>query len=394
MHTCVSQEALLQSTRSRFLCFFLLDSYMGKYVQVTDREEELLRRWKKDGRSLTDMMALSGRSRQTIIDHTNLKKKKGPGSGRPKKLSDKDFKKLNSSLIRLQKKSDCNTEITIKNVIEAASIDVSERVALDLFHDHGVWFRPLREKPVLTEGDIIKRRSFCDNNKTRSEEQWVERPNAIIDNKNFPLYLNAAGRNEASRRTIRGGFRARGAGPQPYLVKRKKGQRYAAPSVQVTAAVVKGRIRMFEFVNGRWNGAKAAAMYKGPLLRAMTKAFPEQAARKNVKWTVLEDNDPAGYKSSAGKDAKKQAKIVSMDLPPRSPDLNVLDYSLWAAINTTMRKQERGFHKKKKETKETYMARLRKTALKLSAAVVAKAVKDMYRRVRLVSDARGGLIVE
>ena len=64
-------------------------------------------------------------------------------------------------------------------------------------------------------------------------------------------------------------------------------------------------------------------------------------------------------------------------LPRRSPDLNVLDYSLWKEITRKVRKQEASFHHAKKETKEQYRQRLRRAALALSPTVVRRAVGDM-----------------
>ena len=74
--------------------------------------------------------------------------------------------------------------------------------------------------------------------------------------------------------------------------------------------------------------------------------------------------------------------------------MNVLDYSLWHAINERMREQERSFDEKKKETRESYLARLRRTALGLPSSVVKKAVMDMHRRVRLAVAAMGGVFLE
>ena len=364
------------------------------YKQVTPREGELMRKWRKAGQSLTDVMGLTGRSKQTVINHTFEKKKKGAGSGRPIAITEKIFKKMHASLIKLQKKANAETEISIAAVKLAAGVTASDKTCLKYFHKEGIWFRPLRQKPILTEADVAERVDFTDTNCTRPKEKWIYMPHATIDNKNFPIYTNNADYNEAARRTLRGGYRARTSQPQNYLVKRKKAQKYPAKGVQVTAAVVKGKIRMFEFVDGNWNGQKAADMYKGPLLRTLRRAFPERAAQKNAKWIVLEDNDPAGYKSSAGKRAKAEAKITSMDLPPRSPDLNVLDYSLWSAINRAMRKQERAFRKNFKETKAEYLKRLKKTALGLPKAEVSKAVMDIHRRIRAIKAADGGLIVE
>jgi hypothetical protein len=98
-----------------------------------------------------------------------------------------------------------------------------------------------------------------------------------------------------------------------------------------------GRIRMWDYVDGRWNATQAASMYEGPLTAALARAYLEHAAKSRAKWIVLEDNDPAGYKSKRALAAKEAAGIVIDDLPKRSPDLNVLDYSLWHSINVRMR---------------------------------------------------------
>ena len=125
---------------------------------------------------------------------------------------------------------------------------------------------------------------------------------------------------------------------EPHVVKPKGGNmKCPSQGVTVSAAVIKGRIRMWEYIQGSWSGASAAAMYKGPLVQALCKAFPAQAAMPYAKWVVMEDNDPAGFKSGKAKQAKVEVGIVTDDLPRRSPDFNVLDYSLWRIINVQMR---------------------------------------------------------
>ena len=121
-------------------------------------------------------------------------------------------------------------------------------------------------------------------------------------------------------------------------------------------------------------------------------AGEEQEKKKRATCKVFEDNDLSGYKSGAGKDAKAKARIITNDLPKRGPDLNVLDYSLWAYINTKMREQEKAFPANKKESLKQFNERLRRTALSIPARVVPKAVNDMHARVRKVFDADGGHI--
>ena len=165
-----------------------------------------------------------------------------------------------------------------------------------------------------------------------------------------------------------------------------------ALTVRVTAAVVKGRIRMWRYITGKhWNGGEAASMYSD-LSKVLKKQFPDVARSSRRKFKVLEDNDPAGYKSGKGLTAKATARIESLDLPKRSPDLNVLDYSLWKEIGKRMRAQEAKFSDARVETREQHMKRLARTALGLPRAVVLKAVESMHKRVRLVTKERGGLI--
>ena len=256
---------------------------MGKkFVQVQTREAQLMCKWQKDGETVARIMALTGRCKETVLKHTSPKKKPMLGSGRRKIITPRVFLKLEKAMRDLQKRANGYKEISADNIKAKANVQVSNRVLLDAFHDHDIWFRPLRQKPILTDDDIEKRKVFADAYRSRSKGGWVEMPHAIIDNKNFPIYKNGKDRHEAARRQVRGGFRRRGDQPKPYLVKRKPECKYSAPSVQVTAAIIKGKIRVFNFVDGKWNGEKAANMYKGPLLTALRKAFPEKGWREKL----------------------------------------------------------------------------------------------------------------
>ena len=80
---------------------------------------------------------------------------------------------------------------------------------------------------------------------------------------------------------------------------------------------------------------------------------------------------------------------MAMDFPKRSPDLNPLDYRIWHEVNRRMRETEKKWTKKT-ETREQYLARLRKTAKAIPAAFVNSAVGDLARRCKLVIKAKGG----
>ena len=162
-----------------------------------------------------------------------------------------------------------------------------------------------------------------------------------------------------------------------------------ARGVNVLAGVGHGKVLMWEYLDGPWGGAAAKAAYEGPISKALKAEYPHRK-----RFTVLEDNDPSGFKSGMGESAKKEVGFRSFVIPKRSPCLKVCDYFLWYEVNRRMREQETSFKAGRRESRKSFLARLRRTAMGLPAEVVSRAVGDMRRRcVRLV-EADGGNIEE
>ena len=372
---------------------------MGKGFQhVGEVESRLAKKMVEDNISWKTILKVTGRSRDTINKILNKTKgnKNTIAKGQPRKLDDAAMESVVQSMKKLQKqKHPKGIEVTAAMIVEDSGVNVSEKTLLRELHDRGFKFYRLKERQTLTDDDVKERKAWAQARMGRRATTWVTKPHAIIDNKNWPLYTTGAGRSHAARRSIRGAFQELGDEPEGHMVKPKGGNvKFPAQSVQVTAAVIDGRIRMWEYVGGRWNGEKAAIMYKGPLVKAMKKAFPNQAKKANAKWVVLEDNDPTGYKSSEGMSAKRLAGITTDDLPRRSPDLNVLDYALWHAINLRMRKQEASWPSDMKESADEYKQRLRKTALGLPRSRATKCAGDMARRCGELCKRKGQLFRE
>ena len=139
----------------------------------------------------------------------------------------------------------------------------------------------------------------------------------------------------------------------------------------------------------QWSAKTAAELYTGPIAKKLNAVFPTR-----TKFTVLEDNDPSGFKTKLGQDAKRTAKVTTFDIPKRSPCLNVCDYFLWSHVNRRMREQERSWPTSKKETRDDFLKRLRRTALATPRATVQAAVGDMKRRCMRLLAAGGGNIEE
>ena len=74
----------------------------------------------------------------------------------------------------------------------------------------------------------------------------------------------------------------------------------------------------------------------------------------------------------------------------RSPGLNVCDYTLWHEINRRMRKTEARWPKDRLETRVQYLARLRRTAMRLPPSFIDRSIGDLRWRCARLYDARGG----
>ena len=149
--------------------------------------------------------------------------------------------------------------------------------------------------------------------------------------------------------------------------------------VHILAGICNDKVVLWEEISGRWNAKRAEEMYNGPIKKALKKRRPGKKS-----WRIMEDNDPAGFKSSLGRKAKKANRMKELNQPPYSPDLNPLDFSIWAQVQGKALKGRRA-----NETKQRYKQRLRQVALGLSKASVKKAVESIRERAMAIFEADG-----
>ena len=150
-----------------------------------------------------------------------------------------------------------------------------------------------------------------------------------------------------------------------------------------------GKVLVWHTIVGHWSGQLAAEIYTDVVAKAVKRRYPGKA-----KFTVLEDNDPTGNLSAKGKSAKIACKLIVLEIPKRSPDLNVLDYAIWAEVEKRLRDQEKLFRSTKKETQTEFENRLDRTARELPKAFIDDAIGNLYERSQLLYEAKGGLFQE
>ena len=87
-----------------------------------------------------------------------------------------------------------------------------------------------------------------------------------------------------------------------------------------------------------------------------------------------------GNKSRAGLEAKRQCKFNTLDIPKRSPELNVMDYFVWAEVEKRLRRQERSWADGRKENRTQFIRRLKQTVARTPAHVVQDAIGNLADR--------------
>jgi hypothetical protein len=201
---------------------------------------------------------------------------------------------------------------------------------------------------------------------------WEKEIHAYIDNKKFVLARTFLDKQLLRSTRVHHHLRTPAEGGQPGFVLPKKSRMLlGVPSIDITAAVAKDRIIFWHVNTTPWNGQTAADMYDklGEALRATW--------GNKRSFRVVEDGDTKGYQSGLGKKAKARQRIESWMLPPRSPGWMPLDFCLWDEI------EGRALKKKvtMTESKDAYLARLRRVALSLPPALVKSCLAKMKSNI-------------
>ena len=177
--------------------------------------------------------------------------------------------------------------------------------------------------------------------------------------------------------------RTRCEGLEPHYTKphAKRNARNLGGALQVCAGIRKDKVVLWEYIEGKWDGAAAAHLYTNHIAKTLRRLSPGQDT-----YLVMEDNGPTGYKSSVALRAKESLGINTMDLPRYSPDLNPHDFFLWDHIEKRMAVNA---PKNARETVDAYKKRLRQTAMSTPRNFLARVVSNIKKRANAIYHSNG-----
>lgn len=343
--------------------------------------------FQEDGYSPLEIAELLHRDKSTCTRLLCLEVERKQ-DGRPRAFTEKEIDAIVDKLEAMIIKANKEYRVTVEMLMKEMRIKVTKKTLLNALHERGIYFRPNRDKPDLTEEDIAARFSFGKKYSKKPDTFWTDTVLLTIDVKYFKVYTNKAARARAAKEGTWGSFRTKAQGLLAQYVRPSKRLRWnpGARGVHVLAGVGKGRVLIWEYIDGRkWSGAVAAEMYKGPIADAFEKHFPD-----NPTWLMLEDNDPTGFRSKAGMKAKEEVGLKTFEIPKRSPQLNMCDYALWKEVEKRMRHQEKRFAPSFRESRKAFLTRLRRTAMRLPPSFISPSLKNMKVRCQRLEAAEGG----
>ena len=210
---------------------------------------------------------------------------------------------------------------------------------------------------------------------------WQTRIHAYIDNKHFVVARTAEMKKRLRTQRVTRHLRTPSEGMMDCFVLPKRSRSLLGiPSVEVTAAVAQDRIIMWRETSGKWNGAQAAQMY-ADLGEALRTHYGDLR-----RFRVVEDGDTKGFQSGKGVKAKKEQKIESWTLPPHSPGLMPLDFSLWDDIEGRLLAKR----KVEDESMASYKRRLHSTAKRTRASIIQNCLSKMKQNLQVTVASKGG----
>ena len=256
--------------------------------------------------------------------------------------------------------------------MKKAKIDgTSESIESRHFKKHfGVAWRPPREAPLRTPEDEEDRVRICSKWKYLPTNYFTDQVDAIMDNKKFDIPTSKKGRRYLNMKKVRGHLRTRAEGIKKHFTKPKSNKTRVNPgsSVNVCAAIMNNKVKVWHYLPSRWCGAAAVDLYSGLVIKALRKN-----RGINASYRLVEDNDPTGHKCKKAVVAKRALSIGPMVYPCYSPDLNPLDYWLWTEVERRMSQHPSRVN----ESADAYKKRLRRTAMAIPSNLVRAAVAAM-----------------
>ena len=250
------------------------------YTHFTGEELRLLQVWHEEGRSAAEIVRRLRRDLSSVARRIQRLASGATAApvGRPLALSPTQVNRLISVATELIEDAECRYQVTASMLKKALKLKCSEKTILQALHARGIRFHVFREKPLLTEEDVVDRLAFAAAHGGKSVTFWKEKVHAYLDDKYFTPYLTPAARVYARKITARGAFRGKKQGLDKGYVKPKKTMKQAfGRKVCMAVAISAKKVLTCFVVKKSWCGGCSGGALHGPPTPGLGRSVSRQA---------------------------------------------------------------------------------------------------------------------
>ena len=288
-------------------------AHAAGYSHYSSEELRLLAKWREEGRKPTEMAHLLGRDLSSVSRRLRriTTGAASPQVGRPPALSVAQIDRLVVLANEMIEDADCKYQVTARLLQKTMRLKCSEKTILTALHDRGVWFRPFREKPLLTDEDVEARKKFARTHVHKPLTFWTRTIDAYLDEKYCTPYLTPAARAMARKVRARGAFRGKKGGLAKGFVKPKKTlKQNFGRKVCVGVAISAKKVLACYIPKKNWCGAAAHELYSEHLGTALKNEHPSKR-----RFLLVEDNDPHGAQKCSWQRGEKRSTHLVLAIP-------------------------------------------------------------------------------
>ena len=206
----------------------------------------------KSGVAAPDLTTVR-RALRGVTHKRSMKETRGPKA----KLTPVQVRRLNAVRKELIRKAAGEGEVHIADVMAKAKINhVSISTVSKHFKMIGVSWKTPREAPLRMKVDEEERVRICSRWKRLPNDYFTDKVDGMWDNKKFDVALHPCGKRYLKMKKVRGHLRTRAEGVARHFTKPKSNKNKVNPgaSVNVCAALISSRVRVWEYLPERWCG--------------------------------------------------------------------------------------------------------------------------------------------
>ncbi len=312
-------------------------------------------------------------SRASIYRHSNIRlgqparaDRRKLNTGRPRKLSERDQRRVIRSVQELRKS---DGSFTSKRIASYTGLDknVSNRTVRRCLNKNGYKYRQSRKKGLLSSQDRENRVKFCRRVKDlKCADFWKKYISMYIDGVGFEFKTKPL---DQARAPSSREWRLTSEGLKVTMKGKKEGVRNA--TFMVGMSYRNGVIACSQYF-GSITGKKMAKIIDEDLAPAVERSIEPRARR------ILQDGCPRqNSKTAIGAFDRNKVKVFK--IPARSPDLNPIE-NLFNTIKKSLRQQALD-RQIERETFEEFSARVKQTLLDYPSDNIDKIINSMDKRV-------------